>query len=224
MLAWFCAIAGSFISLPQLIHLLRGRTSAGLSLLSWQLMLSANIGWIVHGVHAGRLTIIAPNSALLICTVLVLRLIKWDRRLSWLQVSWIGLAMGAICVATDLWIGAVAFGLVVMIPQGFGALAQFRDLLMSADLAGVSPVFLGFGFFMQLAWLSWALLAGDSSVVVAATLTGVLSLLNVAAYALRRTGVLGTLGTRRATERGNRSGLVELVPIRSSAIEPADRA
>lgn len=190
LFGWACALFGSLLSLPQVVHLLRSRTSAGLSLTSWQLMLAANIGWTTHGIIADRVNIIVPNAVLLVCTVLVLRMIRLDRRQSWFAVTWLGLMVGVACIAVDLVLGPVAFGLFVMGPLGLGALAQLRDLLRAPDLSGVSPGYLVVGFAGQFMWGAWALLAHERAVITAASIMAVFAGLNLGAWALRRAGVL----------------------------------
>ena len=44
---WVCGIASGLSALPQLSRLLKARTSAGLSLLSWQLNAGVLWGWTV---------------------------------------------------------------------------------------------------------------------------------------------------------------------------------
>ncbi|HSN43526.1 MAG TPA: hypothetical protein VLR88_05655 [Propionibacteriaceae bacterium] len=187
---WMCAAVNATLSLPQVIHLLRVRTSAGLSLLSWQMMVAVHIPWVVHGVLYDRLNLAVPNALLLVSALLILRMIRADRGLRHLETYTLGAVAGLLGVTVDVVVGAAAFGAVVTVPRAIGQFAQFRDLLRVRDIRGVSWVFLAVTVLVQFMWLSWAFAVNDNAVKVAASTMAILGGANLLAYILRRTNVL----------------------------------
>ena len=51
---WACAVAGTALSVPQVVRLLSTGTSAGVSPLLWQLNVANGIGWTAHGLASGH--------------------------------------------------------------------------------------------------------------------------------------------------------------------------
>lgn len=187
---WLAAAFTATLSLPQLIRLLRVRTSAGLSLLSWQMMLAANIPWVAHGVMTNRMNLALPNAALFVCTILILRMIRRDRGLGLLQTYAMGTIAGVAAFGVDVIFGAAAFGTLVTIPQAIGQLAQLRDLLRLRDIRGLSWVFLTVSFGLQFMWIYWAFAVNDNAVKVAASMMAILAGANLLVYVLRRLDVI----------------------------------
>ncbi|HSN43527.1 MAG TPA: PQ-loop domain-containing transporter, partial [Propionibacteriaceae bacterium] len=175
---WICAAVTATLSLPQLLRLLKVRTSAGLSLLSWQMMLAANIPWVAHGILDNRPNLAIPNAILFVCTILILRMIRADRGLGLLETYALGAVAGAVGVTVDVVFGAAAFGALVTIPQATGQLAQLRDLLRLRDIRGLSWVFLTVSFLLQFMWISWAFMVDDNAVKVAGSMMAVLASAN----------------------------------------------
>lgn len=195
---WACALVGSLLPVPQVARLLTGRTSAGVSLLMWQLLFGAGIAWSVHGFITGHLNLIVPNVLSTIAAALVLRLVGRDRSLPASRVWPVGLGVGAALVAVEVAAGAAAFGVVVIAPFLVGLLGQTRDLLRSPDLSGLSPAFV-IGFLtIQVMWWSWALAAHEASTLICSSVVGLLGLLNVALLAGRRAGLLVPAAARQA--------------------------
>ena len=190
VLGWIAAACGSALSLPQLVRIIRARTSAGLSLLLWQLLMAAGIGWTHHGLLVThRPNIWLPNLMMAITSAMLVRLIAKDRGLR--STVWIlPLVLSGLLIGIDLTFGALAYGIATSIPQVIGAAAQLLDVIRSIDIAGVSVVFLGFSVVVQALWLIWGALAGEVSVVVSATCNGAVVLVTYLWYLLRRAGVL----------------------------------
>ena len=190
VLGWVAAACGSALSLPQLVRILRAKTSAGLSLLLWQLLMAAGIGWTHHGLLVThRPNIWLPNLATAITSALLVRFLAKDRGLR--STVWIlPLVLSGVLIGIDLTLGALAYGIATSIPQVIGASAQLLDVIRSIDIAGVSVVFLGFSVVVQALWLVWGALAGEVSVVVSATCNGAVVLVTYLWYLLRRAGVL----------------------------------
>ena len=198
VLGWVAAACGSALSLPQLVRILRAKTSAGLSLLLWQLLMAAGIGWTHHGLLVThRPNIWLPNLATAITSALLVRFLAKDRGLR--STVWIlPLVLSGVLIGIDLTLGALAYGIATSIPQVIGASAQLLDVIRSIDIAGVSVVFLGFSVVVQALWLVWGALAGEVSVVVSATCNGAVVLVTYLWYLLRRAGVLRAMPLGRA--------------------------
>ncbi len=182
---WVCAGTGAFIGTPQLIRVLRERTSAGMSLLMWQLNTAAGLGWTLHGLRTGAPNVIAANALVSIFAILITRMVADDRGIHPLKVWTLVAAVVAFLGAVEFLATPELFGLTVMVPLAVGMVGQGRDLLTAPDLTGVSPLYLVLTFVIQLMWGSWAWLAGDNAIVVCATILGVIGLVNLGLYARR---------------------------------------
>ncbi len=186
---WVCAAVGSVVSVPQLVRLLRGRTSAGLSPLMWELNTAAAIGWAVHGVNTGMLNIIIPNAIMAVFGAMVVRMIQTDRELSAAGVLAPIVAVTATLMAVELFTTPELFGIAVLIPLSFGMLGQTIDLIREPDLAGISAPTLTLTSVIQYMWVAWAIGVGDSSVIICGTVLGVISTFNVVWLVLRLRGL-----------------------------------
>ena len=202
ILGWTAAAFGAAISLPQLIRLLRTRTSAGLSVLMWQLLLTAGIGWTHHGFLTAQANIIVPNAIMAISSVAVLRLIQRDRHIPHARVWVLPLVLAAILIGIDLFIGPLAYGIATSIPQVIGAGAQLVDVIRSIDIRGLSPIYLVLAVVVQLLWGSWSLLVKDSSVTVSASANGTVVALTLIWYVLRRLGWVRAMPTAPSRASG----------------------
>lgn len=198
---WVCAAVGASSSVPQMIQLWRARTTAGLSLLMWQLTLGVGMAWTVHGaVVIPNANIVAPNAVMCVfATWIVVQIIR-DRKLNWLRSLAVPLALGAVLIVTDLTLGPLVMGILISIPQLVGAFSQFNELVRRRDLRGVSPIFMVWIFVVQVLWLTWAIWANDISITLAAASYGVACLLNLVWFILRHTKVIGPMGAPHASE------------------------
>ena len=187
---WACAAAGSLLSLPQIARLLASRTSAGVSLLLWQLLFGGGIGWAFHGIVVSHLNIIVPNALSAALCALVLAMVARDRRLSAVRVWPLGLAVAAGLIGVELLGGAAAFGIVVVAPFLVGMAGQTRDLLRSPDLSGLSPLYVVGTLVLQLMWWSWALWVSELSILICSSVIGLVAALNVGLWLARTRGVL----------------------------------
>lgn len=185
---WVCAALGSLMFLPQVVRLLRSANPAGLSLLMWQLNTAAAVGWTVHGAHWGSWNVALPNAIIAVCAALVVHMIQTSAGLPvrsvWLPVF----AVASVLVAIEFLTTPELYGLAVLIPQAFGMLSQSRDLVRSQDLGGLSPLTIALSAGIQYLWLTWAIGTGDPSVVICASVLGVMGAFNVIWFALRTRG------------------------------------
>ena len=187
---WLCAVVGTAMALPQLVRLMRSGSSAGLSLLTWQLMLSATLSWTLHGVKIAASNMWLPNALFGLATIAILRLVQKDRGLSFTATFGPGLALGAALATTDWLLGSFVFGLAALAPQLVGALGQLKEIMTAADLGGVSVGYLALSFLVPAMWQLWGLLAHDSAIRVSTAVMGSVALVNLVWVLLRRTGVL----------------------------------
>lgn len=186
VLGWVAATLGMAAAVPQLVRLWRSRTSAGLSMLLWQLNVGGGLAWTLHGFHVGRLQLQVPN---IVCTILftgVLWFIVADRGLRLLPRLVLPVILAAGLFGLDLWLGPVAFGIVVAVPLMFGQLAQLKYMWDARDLSGVSVPTLVVNVVMQSLWLVWGLGVGEAAITVCAALMTVLCAANLGYYAWRR--------------------------------------
>ncbi|MET0692724.1 MAG: PQ-loop domain-containing transporter [Propionibacteriaceae bacterium] len=185
-LGWAAAVFGSSVALPQVIRLLRTKTTAGVSLMAWQLALGANISWVSHAVITGHLNILVPNLVLLICTVTILNQLRRDRGLAVLTLVGPGLLLAVVTVALNVTLGPVAFAIAAFLPSAIAQLAQFQDLVLIPNIRGVSTPFLAMSVMNQVLWVSWATGVGEVSVMLVGSSLGTLMCLNLVWSLLRR--------------------------------------
>lgn len=200
LLGWSCAALGSAMSLPQLIRLLRSRTSAGLSLLMWQLVVGAGIGWTIHGLVVGRANLWVPNALLTAMAAMVVWLIARDREITPWRAWALPVMLAAVLIAIDLAFGSLAFGLAITAPQVIGAGAQLVDVVRSIDISGLSPVFIVVQFLVQAQWLVWALIVKEAAVTVAAASNGAVMFVTMVWYFARRAGWVRPLSPDESPE------------------------
>lgn len=187
---WVTAVGTALFSLPQLLRLVLSRTSAGLSLVSWQLVVAAAASWTLHGFRVDAGQIIAPNLAVALFSFLIVQMISRDRgRSPWRDLA-LPLAVAAVAVGVDRVFGSTAFGFAVLGPQAVGSWAQLRDMMRLPNLMGVSLPTLTISAVLQWMWLIWGINAPEYSVIVAAGVMSVLASLNAGYLLLRRRGRL----------------------------------
>jgi uncharacterized protein with PQ loop repeat len=189
-LGWAAAVLGAGVALPQVVRLFQTRTTAGLPLAAWQSTMGANIAWLGHGLLTGHANIWLPNLCYLIITVVILSTLWIERRLSPIGTFAPGLALGAVAASLDIWAGPVVFAIAALLPSAFTQLAQFRALVISTNVTAVSMVFLIVNVINQALWLSWGLLAGETSIILVSTALGTLMLANLAWGVMRRFGLV----------------------------------
>ncbi|MGD7733892.1 SemiSWEET family sugar transporter [Propionibacteriaceae bacterium G57] len=188
VLGWAAAVAGATLSLPQLVRLIRSKVSAGLSLLMWQLLVSAGFGWTVHGLVVGRPNMWVPNFIVACCSVVIIRLIGRDRALPAWKVWVVPVAVLAALVTIDAVWGAVAYGVATSVPQVIGAFAQFVDVVREVDIRGISPFFVVAAVVVQGLWWAWGYLVPEMAVFVSASANGAVALLTLLWYIARQLG------------------------------------
>ena len=189
-LGWIAAALASFVAIPQVVKLLRTRTTAGLSLTAWRLTLAANIAWMSHGVVVGHANIWLPNLIFMLCTLTILNQLRRDRALSWSVTFGPSLVLGLTTLSIDVLYGPVAFAIAAGLPSVTSQILQFHELVLAPRISAVSLPFLALNTVNQALWLGWGLLAGEQSITMVASAMGILMGVNLLWCVLRRTGVV----------------------------------
>ena len=116
-----------------------------------------------------------PNALIVVTGVLIMKMVISDRHLDPVRTWGLVGAVAAALVAVEYLTTPALFGAAVLIPLAIGMLGQTRDLLRAPNLGGVSGVYLGLVALIQYMWLSWGIAVGDVSIVICATVLGVIS-------------------------------------------------
>jgi uncharacterized protein with PQ loop repeat len=186
ILGWIGAVTGSLVALPQLVRILRTGAIAGISPLTWQLLLGVNLAWMTHGVITHHANIVVSNVVYGLCTSTILILLRRHRGIHRWQLFGPGILLGALMVAVDMIAGPVAFAVIAFIPAALSQLAQLRSLAVSRSIHGVSLWWLAYCVVNQGIWLAWSVLAHEISVMIVACGLGILMTLNLILAVLRR--------------------------------------
>ncbi|MCW2803585.1 MAG: hypothetical protein JWN06_1802 [Propionibacteriaceae bacterium] len=189
-LGWAAAAWGASVALPQVVRLLRTRTTAGVSLISWQLAIGGNIAWTSHGFATGHANVWLPNLIMFCCSVTILLQMRRDRGVPLLSLFGPGLLLGLVTLGIDLTLGPVPFAIAAFLPSAFSQLAQLHDLVVAPNIRGVSLPFLIMNVFNQCLWFGWSMLASEISVTMCASALGAMMTTNMVWALLRRRGVV----------------------------------
>ncbi len=187
---WLSGAVGVVSGVPQILQLRRTRTSAGLSLLFWQLLLAIGVLWTLHGLLTHSALVTTPNALMTIVNVLVLAFIRRDRGLGWWRTYGLPLALVSTLFTVDAVIGALIFGMLITVPQVSSGLGQLRELVTRVDIRGVSLGFLVLGWILPSMWFFYGAMAHESAILISAGFTSIVALANVAWASLRRGGLV----------------------------------
>lgn len=191
-LGWVAAASLAAVALPQAIKLLRSKTIAGISPSAWQMMLGVNLAWSAHGLFTHHLNILVPNLIFLGCSTTILTQLARHGVRSVPRLFLPGVVLGSVTFALDVVAGPVVFALAAIVPSATAQLAQLRELIRAPSIRGVSMPFLIMNVVNQCLWVSWALLAHETSVTLAASCIGSLMTVNLVWATLRRLGAVRT--------------------------------
>lgn len=196
VLGWVCVLWGAATSVPQLLRLLQQRTSAGVSLLAWNVWCAAGAAWMVHGILQRDPVLIIPNLIGLVTATAILVTMQRDRRLATWRTFGIAALIVLVGVVLRLTVGPVVFATFMVVPQTLAMLGNQLDLMRCPDITGVSGSYLWVALGLQTVWLLWAIGKPDTAILISALVTGSLALLNLAWYYLRRAHVVKPLLVR----------------------------
>ena len=186
ILGWTGAVTGALVALPQVVRILRTSATTGIAPLTWRLLVGVNLAWMAHGVITHHPNIVVSNALYALCTSTILILLWRHRGIRLWQLFVPGILLGALMVAVDAFSGPIAFAVIAFIPAALSQIAQFRSLVVSRSVQGVSLWWLGYCVLNQTIWLSWAVLAHEISLMIVATGLGILMTLNLILGVLRR--------------------------------------
>ncbi|GAB3701827.1 hypothetical protein [Mariniluteicoccus flavus] len=185
VLSWAAATLSILANLPQLLRLVRVRTAAGLSLVSWQAIAACGLGWTLHGGVLKNATIVVPNFVLMLSAATIVGLIARHRSVGLVRAYAPVAAVGALMFAIGQAWGPVAFAVAAFLPGLIGLIAQAVDLVRSTHVTGVSLSALLFQVLTQATWFAWALATHEPSVTIVATVIGLAYVVNVVLYLIR---------------------------------------
>ncbi|MEN0071673.1 MAG: SemiSWEET family transporter [Propionicimonas sp.] len=189
IIGWLATCVAMLLGVPQIVRLLRTRSTEGLSLVLWQAMLTINLGWLVHGIRIDAVNMIVTNLVGGLTTVVVQVLIIRARKLRAWRVVLPGVLGAAALIAVDVWFGSAAYGVAAVIPAVIANAGQTIELIRSPRITGVSPLFLIGQAVNQALWFAWSLYAGDHGTMITAPATGVIAVFNVVWWSLRKAGL-----------------------------------
>lgn len=185
VIGWTAAAVGAFFAMPQFVRIARSRNSAGLSLRGWQLQSAVSLAWVGHGIMYAMANQIAANAVIGFCSLGILWFVLRDRKLDLWRVAIPVLIAAAVLIAIDLWLGQVAFGLVLIVPIVGSLSAQLRQMIAAPDLSGVSPGYLVLAAVIQVLWLVWSFMVTDWSVTLSSLASFTLLAANLIVWAVR---------------------------------------
>jgi uncharacterized protein with PQ loop repeat len=183
---WIAAISSASLAVPQGARIAMTRSVAGVSTVTWQTMLIAGLAWTAHGLLTGIPQIIWPNALLAVTSGWVLAQLCRARRLPLVQTWSIPVAVAALAFVADLGLGPVAYAAVAFVPGAIGQISQLREIVRTADPAGVSMVGLLMSLANQVLWFGYAVPAGEVAVLCVCTPIGVLVTASIVALQRRR--------------------------------------
>lgn len=192
MLAFFstvCIVTGTLLGLPQAIRIVREKSSAGLSLLAWQVWMAVTTVWTVHGVLLGSITQIIPNAIGIAECLAILLLTRRDRGLTLGRTFWLAILLTVVATSIRVGLGPVAFASFMLFPQAAAVLGQFVDIVRCRDIRGVSPLYLVLTVVLQVSWIGYGRLLPDIAAVVCSSMMLALGLLNLGWWSARRLGL-----------------------------------
>lgn len=186
-LGWVAAALGIISALPQLLRILRTRSSAGVSVRLWQLNIATGAAWATHGYLVDGVQMQLPNVALTLAALFILGFALRESGLPIWGYLILPAVLAAALICVDLLFGAMIFGFAIAAPQLVGQVAQFRVLLRASDLTGVSGGYLALFLLVQVLWFSFGLMSSEWALVVCAGAMVIVCAVNLVCYFIRST-------------------------------------
>lgn len=191
IVGWIAAVLSCFISAPQLVRILRTRTTSGVSILAWQLALGGNLTWGVYGFTHGNPNQWIPNVGLVTITLIILGLFHQHLGTPWVTLLAPGVVIAVATTALDHTAGTIAYSIAAFLPTAISLISQFKVTATSEDVEGLSLGNQWIVFVNQSAWVLWAVLIDERSVLLVGSASLVLMFANLAMALLRSSGTLG---------------------------------
>lgn len=182
---WVAAAIGVASNLPQLIRILRARTSAGVSLRLWQISAATTGAWMVHGFLVQKGQMQWPNLLMSVLALVIVVFILRDRKQAIAPQLLLPVVLAASLTGVELLFGAMAFGFVIAVPQLYGQLTQLREMVTAPDLSGVSVGYLAIMLLVQVMWFVFGLFTFDWALIICAGAMSVVCSVNLGVYVVR---------------------------------------
>lgn len=189
VVGWAGTASGTILGLPQVLRLLRTGRVDGLSLTAWQAMLVVNLSWAAHGISIGQVPQVLTSALSLCSTVPILYLMARQLQRHVLLVLVPSVLAAGVLIGVDQLFGSAAFGTVAIIASVVSNAGQSLELVRSPRIVGASVLFLIVAVVNQMLWLSWAILVPDPGTIIFATVTGIITVFNLAWWSLRTLGL-----------------------------------
>lgn len=189
ILGWVGALMAIAIGIPQAVRLLRTRDTAGLAVMTWQLMLGLNIGWFSHGLLIDAPQMVVPNLISAAISATVLLLIRRARGLNPVTLLIPTVLIAAVMIGADLIAGSAAFGVAAVLGSMLANAGQAVNLVRSPDISGVAPGYLIIQLVNQVIWAIWAIVVGEPGTTISAISTGLIITFSSVWWLLRRAGL-----------------------------------
>ena len=165
-IAFCAAVCSASISIPQFILVVRTKVTHGLSLTMWVLSLGTGIGWLCHGFKLGVINMIWPNFWILFVVVTILYFLRRNGRYRSVVKLLPGIALAALLVGLDNFVGSAAFGAAVIVPQVYGMMRQGLSLMRSPLVTGVSTGAWVLMVINHALWLTWAIMSQEIGTMI----------------------------------------------------------
>lgn len=182
---WVAAAIGVASNLPQLIRILRAKTSAGVSLRLWQISAATTGAWMVHGFLVQKGQMQWPNLLMSVLALVIVVFILRDRKQAIAPQLLLPVVLAASLTGVELLFGAMAFGFVIAVPQLYGQLTQLREMVTAPDLSGVSVGYLAIMLLVQVMWFVFGLFTFDWALIICAGAMSVVCSVNLGVYVVR---------------------------------------
>jgi uncharacterized protein with PQ loop repeat len=138
---------------PQFVRIVVKRDDTGVSVLTWTLVMTAHLGWLMYGILDHVVLLVVVNTLCAFgCAAILLRL----RPLQYLLVPAVGVPLASVALYGisngALLATVIGLSLVMFVPQ---VLRVFR-----APHHGVSPLTWALSALSSITWISWSLMVG----------------------------------------------------------------
>ena len=185
---WVAAAIGVASNLPQLIRILRARTSAGVSLRLWQISAATTGAWMVHGFLVQKGQMQWPNLLMSLLGLVIVVFVLRDRKQAVAPQLVLPVVLAAALSGSELLFGAMAFGLVIAVPQLYGQVSQLREMVSAPDLSGVSVGYLSIMLVVQVMWFIFGLYTFDWALIICAGAMTAVCSINLTVFIVRHPG------------------------------------
>ncbi|MHA6512113.1 PQ-loop domain-containing transporter [Tessaracoccus sp. Z1128] len=182
---WVAAAIGVASNLPQLIRILRARTSAGVSLRLWQISAATTGAWMVHGFLVQKGQMQWPNLLMSLLGLVIVVFVLRDRKQAVAPQLVLPVVLAAALSGSELLFGAMAFGLVIAVPQLYGQVSQLREMVSAPDLSGVSVGYLSIMLVVQVMWFIFGLYTFDWALIICAGAMTAVCSINLTVFIVR---------------------------------------